>query len=137
MTEALELVGRRKVSNDLRALALRLGEPEVALEMEFEVLEEAEKGVFASFSEPSYVKTGATEASLTQSDASGAIRRIHGFSVEFGTSIWYAKFLRKIGGPSGKPRGRKRVGPSLVLKFSASARQAAVRAVADRIMGRL
>lgn len=134
--EMLELLGAGEVSANLRALAERVGTPEVALELEFEVLEAEEKAVFDSFGTPSYVQTGATMESLTQPDAAGAIRRIHGSELEFGTSVWYAKFQRKIGGPSGKPRGRKRVGPSLILKFTPEARVAAIEAVAARIMGR-
>lgn len=58
---------------------------------------------------------GATRASLTNSGAQGAIRRAHAHSLEFGTNIFYALFQRKLGGPSGKPRGRTRIGPSLIL----------------------
>lgn len=42
-----------------------------------------------------YVLTGQTEASLTQPDARDAIRRVHGDSLVFGTSVYYARFLAK------------------------------------------
>lgn len=133
---AFELVGARKVGNDLRLLADRMSAPVLGMNREFEILEEAEKALFASYG-GKYHETGALEASLTQSEANGAIRRWHGNSIEFGTSIWYAMFQRTIGGPSGKPRGRVRTGPSKILKFTPATRRAAVELVADRIMGRV
>lgn len=143
--EVLELVGSRKIRNDLRLISEALLTPEVALEAEFDVLEQSEETLFASFGDPTYVRTGDLKASLTQRNAAGAIRNAHfggRYSVtipgiEFGTSIWYAKFQRRIGGPSGKPRGRKRYGRNLVLRITPASRRAAVALVREHIMGRL
>jgi hypothetical protein len=134
-TALVEVVGAGKIRNDLMGIADRLLTPGAALEVEFQVLEQAEQLLFDSYG-GKYVQTGATKASLTQSEANGAIRRIHADGIEFGTSIWYAKFQRTIGGPSGKPRGRKRVGPSKILKLTPGLRQQAAEAVMARIMGR-
>lgn len=131
------LIGAQKVRNDLREIQLMLLSPDKVLELEFDILEQAEKDLFEQFVDPTYYLSGKLEASLTQRDANGAIRRLHGFAVEFGTSIWYGKFQRTIDGPSGKPRGRRRVGPSKVLKLTPAARQAASRAVMDAIMAPL
>lgn len=144
--EVLELLGSRKIRNDLRRIseALLVG-PEEAMEAEVEVLEQAEASLFSAFSDPTYVRTGDLRASLTQSSAKGAIRRMHWGGrysktlpgLEFGTSIWYAKFQRKIGGPSGKPRGRVRMGKILVLRLTPATRRAAVELVRERVFGHL
>lgn len=42
-----------------------------------------------------YVDTGLTRDSLTQSGHENAIREAHHDELEFGTSVWYARFLRK------------------------------------------
>lgn len=133
--ELVELVGAEKVHADLARIAERMALPGPTLELEMRVLEQTEATLFAGYG-GKYVQTGATLASLTQSSAEGAIRRIHGASIEFGTSIWYAKFQREIGGPSGKPRGRKRVGPSKILKLTDADRASAARLVMDSILGR-
>lgn len=144
---ALELIGAGKVRNDLRLLIERLENPGAVLEAEFDVLEQAEEAIFEGWA-PSFDNTGASKASLTQRDATGAIRRIHGSGIEFGTSIWYVKFQRRIAGargdldhplgtggqPSGKPRGRKRTGKNLLLKLTPEARRAAAAIVRERLL---
>ena len=144
--EVLELIGSRKIRNDLRLISERLiTGPEVAMEAEIAVLEQAEASLFATFTDPTYRRTDDLMNSLTQSNAAGAIRRAHWGGryaktlpgLEFGTSIWYAKFQRKIGGPSGKPRGRVRVGPNKVLRFTPATRRAAVELVREHVFGHL
>lgn len=64
---------------------------------------------------------GQLRASLTDAaspgtwESFGPVRWVGDHALIFGTSIFYARFQRAIGGPSGKPRGRVRTGPSLVL----------------------
>lgn len=135
MAEWVELVGAGKIRNDLRMLSERLLAPEQALETEMEILEEVESSVFDGFG-GKYVDSGRLKASLTERNARDAIRRVLGNTLEFGTRTWYARFQTKIGGPSGKPRGRKRPLPILVLKLTPALRQAASRAIAARLFGR-
>lgn len=59
-------------------------------------LEAEERSLFSSLG-GKYVLTGATQAALTQTEASGAIREFHGPVLVFGTDLWYAHFLRKDG----------------------------------------
>jgi hypothetical protein len=132
----IEVVGVAKVRQDLAGIAERMLAPGEVLALEMKVLEESERSLFEGYG-GEYVQSGATLASLTQSGAEGAIRRVHANSIEFGSSIWYAKFQREIGGPSGKPRGRKRVGPSKILKLTDAERVQAAETVMARIMGRL
>lgn len=144
----VELVGAGKVRNDLRMLRDRLLSPAAMLEAEFDVLEQAEEHIFAGWA-PSFNQSGATMASLTQRDAKGAIRRAHGIDgIEFGTSIWYAKFQRRIVGSTGeldhpvglggmatsKPRGRKRGGKNLLLNLTPEARRVAAAIVRERLL---
>lgn len=135
---ALEFVGAGKIRNDLRLLIERLESPGAILEAEFEILEKVEEGVFEGWA-PSFDRTGAAKASLTQRDAEGAIRRAHGTGIDFGTSVWYVKFQRRIAGATGdldhpvgiggertgKPRGRRRTGRNLLLRLTPEARRAA------------
>lgn len=130
---AITIYGLPEAQAMLGALSKRLADPVPILEATMRALEQAEVSVFEALS-PHFVLSGATRASLTQPDAAGAIREIHGFEARFGTSIWWAKFLRKIDGKSGKPRGRKRVGPNLVLKTTRAQRAAAVRVIAREIL---
>ena len=124
MAAVTEMVGVGKISRDLRVIRDRLASLEARLPLEFNVLEQMERDLFGRFM-GKYQNTGALMASLTQGNAEGAIRRIHGAELEFGTSIWYARFQTRIGGPSGKPRGRLRPLPVRVLKLTPQARASA------------
>ncbi len=122
------MVGLAGARAMLGGISERLSNPTPILEASMRMMEVAEANLFDSLA-PHFVKKGDVRASLTEPDARGAIREIHGMEAKFGTSIWYSKFLRKVDGPSGKPRGRKRVGPNLVLKIRAQDRRAAVKAL--------
>lgn len=130
--QVIELVGSLKIKNDLTDLIDRLVTPGAIFDAEFSILEEAERTIFAAHG-GKYVMSGDLKNSLTERDATGAIRRGHGAYgiVEFGTSIWYARFQRRIDGPSGLPRGRKRWGPNQVLRITPAARQGAAAALHD------
>lgn len=71
---------------------MRHAEP--AFKLVAEILEKGEERHFKGL-QGRYVRTGALRDSLTQPSANGAIREIHGDQLIFGTSIFYAKFLRK------------------------------------------
>ena len=131
----VELVGATKIRRDLAAISERLRAPGQVLETEMRVLEQAEQLVFDGLA-PKYVKTDRLRTSLTSPDGRDTVRRVLGNAIEFGTKVWYARFQRTIGPPSGKPRGRKRVGPSKVLKLSAKLRREAAALVIARIAGR-
>ena len=60
------------------------------------MMEEHERTVFESYG-GKYVRTGATRASLTDSAASGAIRHLERTGLEFGSSVWWARFQGTTG----------------------------------------
>lgn len=132
MAATTELIGVGKIRNDLRTLMERLATPEAMMAQQIEILEESERAIFEAHG-GRYVQTGALRDSLTQSSADNAIRRQLGGTLEFGTGVWYAKFQRNIGGPSGKPRGRKRVGPNQVLRLTPAVRREAVARIRERL----
>lgn len=134
MAATTELIGAGKVSRDLMLLRDRLANMSFgeALQAEVSILEQSERDLFNSFM-GKYQLTGDLMASLTQSSANGAIRRWHGPVLEFGTSIFYARFQTRIGPPSGKPRGRKRPLPVKVLKFTPAMRRSAAELVRRRL----
>lgn len=136
MAKTVEFLGGSKILRDLAILRERYMSPGVALEMEFDVLEAAEQELFDSYG-GEYIRTGRLIESLTQRNARDAIREMHGPAIEFGTRTWYAVFQRTIGGPSGKPRGRKRIPPSKVLKLDEKSRQAALESLHEYIIGGL
>ncbi len=133
-TGAAVLIGGEEAVAMLGGLAERMANPEEIFVGLFKVLELAELTLFHRLA-PRFDLTGATMLSLTEADGMGAIREIHGAQAKFGTSVWYAKFLRRIDGPSGKPKGRKRVGKNLVLKITKGDRQAALRTYARYLVG--
>lgn len=130
MAESTVLYGAGKVRNDLIRLGERLRGMEfgAAMEAEVAILEQGERDLFGMY-HGKYQDTGALMASLTQTEANGAIRRWHGPVLEFGTSIWYGRFQTRIGEPSGKPRGRKRPLPVKVLQITPAMRRSAVELV--------
>lgn len=130
---AIAMYGLPELQERLAGIRDRLADPLPQMDILFRALEVAETHLFERVS-PRFVLTGRTRTSLTEPDGAGAIREIHGVEARFGTSIWYAKFLRKIGGPSGKPRGRKREGPNLVLKLTLTDRRAAIEAIGEYVV---
>src|SRR5579875_488560 len=127
----VQVDGLHETSARLRGFARRMVLPQPALEAAIRLLGESESQIFDAWG-GEFVRTGATRASLT-SDAAGAVRRSRGQTLEFGTSIWYARFQRRIDGPSGRPRGRKRVGRSLIVKAPTAVRRAVRQTVLDYI----
>jgi hypothetical protein len=107
----LEVVGADRAARMVRDVAKRAGMPAPGMVEMVPELEAAELELFEGYG-GKYVLTGATKASLTQSDANGAIREAHGIDFIFGTSIWYAKFQGTTVGPSGVDHHG---GPSAIL----------------------
>jgi hypothetical protein len=90
----LVLTGGESTAHDYEEIADRLVRARPAFESAQRIIEDGETRLFASF-RGKYVRTGALRASLTQPTANGAIRRAHHDELEFGTSIFYAKFQKK------------------------------------------
>lgn len=108
-------------SEDLAGVARRLVNAEPAFVDVARILERGEQRLFKRL-RGKYVDTGATRASLTQPDANGAIRQAHGDELVFGTSIWYARFLRR----------KKK---SAVLVLQPTERKAAAQTILDYVTG--
>lgn len=85
----VQAVGARNAANNLEGIARRMTRLQPAFREVTRVLEAGEERVFAG---GKFTDTGALRNSLTQPHANGAIREIHGDSLEFGTSIPYARY---------------------------------------------
>lgn len=90
----IEALGVDKAEKDLNNIARRMHNARPAFEEAAKILEEGEKRHFARL-RGRYVDSGALLASLTQPSANGAIRDAHADELIFGTSLYYAKYLRK------------------------------------------
>jgi hypothetical protein len=86
------LDGDEKTLYDLHGMVVRLATVEAAAPEIFEYLEHTEEKLF-DWWDGKYVDTGRTRDSLTQLHGD-AIRSVHPGSMEFGTSVPYAPFLR-------------------------------------------
>lgn len=129
---AVNLIGVGSLQKRLAGINARLTNPEVPLAGVMEMLQLQEVSLFERLS-PHFVQTGRVRDSLVGLTGD-SIREIHGATASFGTRVWYAKFLRKQGGPSGKPRGRKREGPNLVLRLTNADKAAALKAYARYLL---
>jgi hypothetical protein len=117
----LQLVGDEKAVKDMDGIAERMKDAKPAFELVEKILESGEERHFNSL-KGRYVDTGALKASLTDGNANGAIREAHADELTFGTSIYYARFLR---------RRRK----SAVLVLKPLERKASTRTIMEFIMG--
>jgi hypothetical protein len=106
----IEVSGAGETMSMLRGMASRCKRPAGAFEQVFRAFEANEREIFEGYG-GKYQDTGATMRSLTQPEATGAIREAHGGEFVFGTSIWYAKFQ----GTTGKGRHHD---PSAIVKFT-------------------
>ncbi|MCU1500583.1 MAG: hypothetical protein JWM47_4536 [Acidimicrobiales bacterium] len=122
----IDLVGGDAAVRNLTIVGQRMVHASPAFVEIKKVLEEGEKRYFDRL-RGKYVKTGDTLRALTQENANGAIREIHsdGAGLTFGTSIWYAHFLKK-------PGGKK----SAVLVLEPKARRQSKEILLDYILGR-
>ena len=85
------------------------------------LLELDEEAAFAKLA-GRYVDTGRVRDSLVASSAD-SIRRVSAHGLEFGTSVYYARFLTEHVGPVTPKGGLKRPLPVAVLKLTESTRQ--------------
>lgn len=118
---SIQAIGVDQTERRLNAVERRMRDARPAFEKVARILESGEQRHFNSL-KGRYVDTGALKASLTQPNANGAIRKAHRDELEFGTSIFYARFLR-----------RKKKSAVLVLK--PIERKAAVATILDFIAG--
>lgn len=129
---SIEVVGEERVI----ATCVGVGERAQNLSPEFteEIgrLERAEESVFSG---GEYVRTGALRDSLTHSGAEGAVRRVTRSSLEFGSSIFYARFQVENPGPQTPAGGLERKGhPSAVLKLEPQAGVEVTESVGEYIL---
>lgn len=89
-------IGFKKAQSDLRQMGARARSPQPAFKAIFAPLEESHAELFASLG-GKYVDTGALRDSLTQPNANGALREIHGAEMQFGSTLDYAVFQREDG----------------------------------------
>lgn len=123
LTFEIQPIGVEETSHDLAGVAQRLVNAEPAFVEVERILERGEQRLFKRL-RGKYVDTGATMASLTQPTANHAIRQAHADEVVFGTSVWYARFLRR--------KSKK----SAVLVLQPTERKAAAETILDFVMGR-
>jgi len=129
----IELIGAEKTQRDLGGVVSRLGNLTPVWPTETKVMEANEESVFAALG-GRYVQTGAVRGSLT-GEGPGAVRRVEGDRLEFGTSIYYARYLTEKIGPATPAGGMKRPPPSAVLKLEPEAAQLAARKMMDHVLG--
>jgi hypothetical protein len=125
----IELLGAEKVQRDFAGIAERLDDSRAIMARQATVLETAERGVFAELG-GRYVDTGETLRSLTLPAGPHAIRHVTRGSLEFGTSVRYARYLTEHIGPHGE-----RPKPVAVLKLSPVTRQQIAHDVMDQVTG--
>jgi hypothetical protein len=118
----IQALGVEKTVADLEGISHRMTDAEPAFVEAARILERGERRLFTRL-HGKYVRTGATRDSLTQPAANHAIREAHADELVFGTSVWYARFLRK-----------KR-GKSAVLVLQPTERKQITRTILDYITG--
>jgi hypothetical protein len=95
----IQAFGFKDASGKLKKVSFRMRNARPAFELVNELLEQSEKRVFAKLG-GKYVDTGALMDSLTQPNANEAIREAHMDGLDFGTSLWYARFHKDRRGRS-------------------------------------
>jgi hypothetical protein len=124
--------GAEKVERDLRGISRRADNLYPVLRKEMDYLEHRELLMFAG----RYVDTGALAASLTQSQAVGAVREITPHSLKFGSTVWYGKYQVVNPGPVTAAGGLRRSGheSAIMHKLTPEERNEVTREVGNYIM---
>jgi hypothetical protein len=129
----IDLIGGEEAERTLAGIATRLDDATPIMRREAHLLETAEKGVFAELG-GRYVDTGETMRSLTLPEGPHAIRAATPRSLEFGTSVHYARYLTERVGPVTPAGGLKRPLPVAVLKLSPATAQQIADDVLDQVV---
>jgi len=119
---SVELIGAAHAEHTFEGIATRLLDMSPALRAEERVLEVQEQGVFAQHA-GRFVDTGALKNSLTMPNAPGAVRKVSATSLQFGTSIKYARFQTEHIGPETEAGGMARPLPVAILKITEETRR--------------
>jgi len=118
-----DAIGYAHTHQSLKATSLLLQNARPAYESIHGILEEGEQRLFKRLG-GKYVDTGALMASLTQPTANNAIRETHAQGLDFGTSLYYARFHTDKRGKSAvlklQPTEQKKAGRTL-LEYVTSA----------------
>lgn len=130
----IELLGAEKCHRDLQGVSLRLSDTSVVMRHEMHMLEATEAGVFAGL-HGRYINTGETLRSLTLPGAPDAIRRVTAHGLEFGTSVYYARYLTEQIGPPTPQGGMQRPPPVAVLKLDEITREQVARDTLNYVVG--
>jgi hypothetical protein len=127
MAEWFEVVGAREAIANYERRARHALDPAPGMQKVFPVMEADERAIFGEYG-GKYVDTGALKASLTQPEATDALREAHGEEAIFGSKVWYGIFQGTTGTGLHGP-------PSAILKMSDEvAHGAAAEAVARYIV---
>jgi hypothetical protein len=136
----LDLEGAEETIGDLDWAVRALHNAAPAWRAVSELLEKGEQRHFGKLASqtPDYVRTGKLRASLT-GVSPDSIRRVHGHGLDFGTSLFYARFqVKKTRDPeTGQLRakaGRKWSGKSAVLVVDKPTREAVSQVLLDYVV---
>lgn len=91
--------GFNETAGKLKRVSIRFQDMRPAFEAMEEILERGEERIFEKL-RGKYVDTGHLKESLTQSDATDAVREAHAQHLDFGTATWYARFHKDKRGKS-------------------------------------
>lgn len=132
--ETIELIGAEKAQRDFDQVMKRMLNHRTGMRRTIPLLQANESAIFASHG-GKYVKTGALRASLTEPKGAGAVRRPARQSLNFGTSIYYARFQREHVGPKTDKGGMKRSGRNVVMDIPEPVQNACAEVVMRYIVG--
>lgn len=115
----IQAYGFVEAEGKLEKMTYRVTDMRPGFEEVQKMLEEGEERLFNRYG-GKYVDTGALKDSLTQPRANKAIREAHAQHLDFGTALYYARFLKDKTGKSAvlklQPKERKKI-PVTLLEF--------------------
>jgi hypothetical protein len=127
----IEIVGGRKVEQDLEGISRRLVDMEPAFRETTVLLEASEARLFDQLG-GRYVRTGRLRRSLTMPGE--GVREVRAAGLAFGSDVYYAPFQVEDPGPVTPAGGLERKGhPSAVLKLDEETAAAVARGLMRHI----
>jgi hypothetical protein len=118
---SLEVLGDQVVSEEYERTADRIEDLSPAWRRVMDDFELSEKALFASFTDPKYVRSGRLMKSLTGTSPD-SIREVHNQQAVFGSRVFYARFQRSPRRYNASTKGR-----SAVLKLNAPLKKVAAK----------